>query len=135
MCDCKDVKIGSYDNQVILCSWWGESVCIDACLKDEILWLWNKGILTTGCCCGHNIERPMINVVKEHHCKMIELDYEQWENEHGVICYAPKSIFHNENYKDKIAWLKKFWESVHLHGLRLTTTETFKNKNLKSWKH
>ena len=30
-----------------------KTVSIDACLIPEIVSLWEKGIHTTGCCCGH----------------------------------------------------------------------------------
>ena len=68
MCNCKNIKIGSYGNQVLLpCpdhmyplkNVLGEikevqAICVDACLSLEIQELWSKGITTTGCCCGHN---------------------------------------------------------------------------------
>jgi len=39
------------------------SVCVDACLKEVILALWETGIGTLGSCCGHNKERPDIVLV------------------------------------------------------------------------
>ena len=33
-----------------------EYVSIDVCLVEEIWELWRKGIVTTGCCCNHNIK-------------------------------------------------------------------------------
>jgi hypothetical protein len=29
-------------------------ICIDACIADAIKMLWDNGIVTRGCCCGHN---------------------------------------------------------------------------------
>lgn len=66
-CDCVDVKIGSYENQVALIPPRGlfksqRPICIDVCLAREIQELWAKGIKTTGCCCGHNIQEGYIGV-------------------------------------------------------------------------
>ena len=92
-CNCKNIEIGSYKNQVILQNWWnGNTVCVDRCLKNEILKLWKVKILTTGCCCGHNKGVPYINTIEEDHGKMKALGYEWWKNEFDVICYKPKSV-------------------------------------------
>ena len=37
-------------------------VCVDKCLLPEILKLWEMGIKTTGCCCGHGRTAPYIGV-------------------------------------------------------------------------
>lgn len=31
-----------------------ESVCIDECITGTIQALWNAGVVTLGCCCGHD---------------------------------------------------------------------------------
>lgn len=93
MCDCKDIEIGTYDNQVTLKNWWNlEYVSIDTCLREEILHLWSKKVRTTGCCCGHNKSKPYINVNGESAIIMINLGYEYWVNEHRVMCFKPKTI-------------------------------------------
>lgn len=54
-----------------------KTVAIDKCLLPEILSLWEQGIKTTGCCCGHG--RPgmaFIGVKEEFIDKMKELGYE-----------------------------------------------------------
>lgn len=53
------------------------SACIDGCIADAIKELWNKGIETTGCCCGHNIERGWVSVHQAWHEDMFKLGYEQ----------------------------------------------------------
>lgn len=53
------------------------TVCVDNCIVDAIEILWDKGIETTGCCCGHNIERGWVNVHPEDYIAMFELGYEQ----------------------------------------------------------
>lgn len=52
-----------------------KEVSIDACMQEEILALWSKGVCTTGCCCGHNRFVPYVGVIKEHIDKMKELGY------------------------------------------------------------
>ena len=90
MCDCVDVEIGSYDNQIKIIPFWKKkSICIDKCLKDEIIYLWDQGIKTTGCCCGHNKVKPMINVNYKSEERMLKLGYEFWVNQFGVKCYKP----------------------------------------------
>jgi len=39
-----------------------KNVAIDKCLLPEVLKLWEQGIKTTGCCCGHGREEPYIGV-------------------------------------------------------------------------
>ena len=93
MCECKDVEVGSYDNQLMLKNWWnGKDVCIDKCLVEEIQSLWNKGIITTGCCCGHNKAEPYINVHEDYENIMEEVFcYEYTINQFGVKGYKPKT--------------------------------------------
>lgn len=38
------------------------TVCVDYCIKDAILHLWNNKIPTLNCCCGHNESNPIIVV-------------------------------------------------------------------------
>lgn len=79
MCNCKNIEIGSYDNQVELkAPEWSskDTICVDTCLKDEILELWSIGIRTTGCCCGHNKIEGFIGVFDEDIPKMKELGYQ-----------------------------------------------------------
>jgi hypothetical protein len=40
-------------------------ICIDACIVDAIQMLWNAGVETLGCCCGHNRGNPSL-VIPEH---------------------------------------------------------------------
>lgn len=62
------------------------TVCIDPCILDEIKELWARGILTLGCCCGHNEPWPcfpFVNIADENIDQMIELGYiqEHWDKE------------------------------------------------------
>lgn len=86
ICSCKNAEIGSYDNQIELLrpthmigrneGSSSDIICVDKCLKDEILLLWNKGIRTTGCCCGHNKLPAYIGVIDDDIEKMKQLGYE-----------------------------------------------------------
>lgn len=94
MCNCKNTEIGSYDNQVelevpkdIMLRYNNpennirNTVCIDKCLVDEIKKLWSEGIITTGCCCGHNKQKGYIGVKEEYISKMVSLGYKVRFNE------------------------------------------------------
>lgn len=52
-------------------------VSIDSCIVDAILALWEKGIETTGCCCGHKLMRAWVSVDPSDYVAMHELGYEQ----------------------------------------------------------
>lgn len=57
-------------------------VCIDKCLLPEILHLWEMGIKTTGCCCGHGKEEmAFIGVQPEYIEKMKSVGYRVFYNE------------------------------------------------------
>lgn len=42
-----------------------KTVCVDACIAEQIETLWNAGIWTMACCCGHNKQPPDV-VLSEH---------------------------------------------------------------------
>ncbi len=86
MCECIDVKIGSYDNQLVLqrpLRMKGRTegtsspftICIDKCIAEEIEYLWSCDIRTTGCCCGHNIKEGYIGVIEDDIEIMKKLGY------------------------------------------------------------
>ena len=54
------------------------AIQVDICLANEIKDLWDKGIRTTGCCCGHGLELGFIQVTDECISKMEELGYEHY---------------------------------------------------------
>jgi hypothetical protein len=82
MCDCKNVALGSYDNQIQInnlpphMSAFKAAICLDACISQEVQDLWDLGITTTGCCCGHNQIAGFIGVIDEDIPKMKEMGYE-----------------------------------------------------------
>lgn len=52
-----------------------KTVAVDKCLLPEILRLWETGIKTTGCCCGHGRNAPFIGVKQECIQQMKRLGY------------------------------------------------------------
>lgn len=56
------------------------TVSIDKCLLPEILTLWEQGIKTTGCCCGHGKQDAFIGVDFDDIQKMKDLGYEVCHN-------------------------------------------------------
>ena len=84
-----------------------DSILVDRCLANEIEYLWNQGIVTRGCCCGHGRELGFINVSKESVGKMLDLGYQFYifPEEFGGIdrkdTFIPKSTYHFfEGYSD-----------------------------------
>ena len=69
-CNCKSYNLdgdGSTDEVLQLPDWvdtarQNRTVCVDACIAKVILYLWQHGIETLGCCCGHNKEKPNVVV-------------------------------------------------------------------------
>lgn len=77
-----------------------EVIPVDACLADEIEYLWRKGIRTAGCCCGHGVWLGFIEVFKEDILKMEQMGYIHYiyETEFGGVerkdAFIPKSYGH-----------------------------------------
>lgn len=101
-CNCVNMEIGSYDNQVELprpphmpTTRGVYTICVDTCLKDEILHLWSLGITTTGSCCGHNKAEPYIGVDEKDIPRMKAMGYKvQFNNSrpNDEDSFIPKSI-------------------------------------------
>lgn len=79
-CFCKDVQPQMYQNTLQLKPFWrSKPVCVDTCLASEIGWLWQHGIETNGCCCGHGYDSDAyIGVYAASVEKMKELGYKQF---------------------------------------------------------
>lgn len=111
MCDCINVEVGSYSNQLEIPApkhliEWAEkvnfslggdkkTVCVDRCLVDEIKYLWSLGITTTGCCCGHNKVESYIGVEEKDIPRMKQLGYNVQFNPcrpNDDDSFTPKSI-------------------------------------------
>jgi len=86
---CDEIPFGTgYCSYAIYLPWkvnfnGGENKCvsIDKCLLPEIIQLWEMGIKTTGCCCGHgDYSKAFIGVRDEYIDKMKEMGYKVWYN-------------------------------------------------------
>ena len=80
MCNCKNIKMGSFNNQERLISPEGKEVWIDRCIIEEIKTLWRLDIKTIASCCGHNITAGVVLVDDNDIEKMKELGYKHWSN-------------------------------------------------------
>ena len=79
-----------------------KTVSIDKCLLPEILELWEMGIKTTGCCCGHGKLEPFIGVDFDDIQKMKDLGYEVYYNEHrpnDEDSFIPKTVMKYDRAK------------------------------------
>lgn len=78
MCFCRNIEVGSYDNQILVVNpFTDKTVGIDACILPEVVILWNLGIETIESCCGHNKQPGYIAVKEEYVSRMeIELNYD-----------------------------------------------------------
>lgn len=80
---------------------------VDDCIADEVEELWNRGIKTTGCCCGHGAALGMIQVREECIPAMEQMGYVHYiyETNFGGVkrkdAFIPKSYGHRYNgYSD-----------------------------------
>ena len=94
------IKCNCYDD-------YKESIQVDACLAEEIMYLWNVGIHTTGCCCGHGSHLGYIQVIDDDIEKMKELGYQNYiytDNFGGIDrkdAFIPQSSHHyNDGYTE-----------------------------------
>lgn len=79
-CNCVSYNMDSPDKhgdkEVILKapSWSSRgTICIDYCIADIIKMLWENGVVTHGCCCGHNKQNPTVIVSPENLALTISL--------------------------------------------------------------
>lgn len=78
------------------------NILVDECLADEIESLWNKGIRTAGCCCGHGKYLGFINVYQDDIEKMEHLGYQH---------YIFEDDFGGEK-KKRYIYSKKLWAYI-----------------------
>ena len=121
MCNCVNVKIGSYDNQVVLQRplhmkerTEGTSnpftVCVDRCIAEEIKYLWSIKVITTGCCCGHNIQGGYIGVIEKEIEFMKKLGYKAHINKQDLRDeknFIPKSHYKNDKLEYYEYWFRQ----------------------------
>jgi len=81
MCNCdkehfQKVGFGTFENEEnVYYPLEDKFISVDKCLIPELKYLWQRGIETVWCCCGHNIDDGVIFVKKSCIDKMIDLGY------------------------------------------------------------
>lgn len=118
---CEDIKFGTYDCAYNIMLPYlvidpsdskqkpqAKTVAIDKCLLPEILKLWEMGIKTTGCCCGHGEENmSFIGVRPEYIGTMKSLGYKVRFNEcrpDDEDSFVPKTRFSYSNADKGFNW-------------------------------
>ena len=101
--ECRKSKIQEYGCTVCSKPFFSKNkfICYDKCLTDELFYLWDLGIETTGCCCGHGIETAYIGVVPNDIEKMMSLGYQVQFNSNRP---DDRDTF---NVKTKLKWDKE----------------------------
>lgn len=110
---CEDIGFGTYECAYnimlpykVKFPWEDDSelvtkfVSVDKCLIGEIISLWEMGIKTTGCCCGHGRLEPFIGVQEQFIPLMKEMGYKVCLNEcrpGDEDAFIPKNVL---NYGD-----------------------------------
>lgn len=91
--------VGTYGCSIAMTTPEGKGVSIDRCLADEVSGLWERGIETLGCCCGHGARTASyIQVVPEHCAAMGDMGYRRQPeivlpggDVMGSWCFRPKT--------------------------------------------
>lgn len=97
-CHCRNVAMGSHEMSVAVptpeflrgtfgCKTNKDVVSIDLCIVPEILWLWSKGVITHGSCCGHGKQAATICVDDSSIATMHELGYQLYPD-HPHVFYS-----------------------------------------------
>ena len=72
-------------------------VTVDKCLLREILDLWESGIKTSGCCCGHgDYSRAFIGVRKEYSQAMLNKGYKLFPHGDSDHFYPKTQPYYGE---------------------------------------
>ena len=101
-CACTGIEVGSHANTVVLdapahmrgrrfgCHEIRETICVDRCISREVESLWERGVTTLGCCCGHNRVPPYIQVLPRDVATMLLLRYRPAGERDGL--FLPRSL-------------------------------------------
>ena len=86
MIECRKSKVQCYECQVVK-NVFGKNIAFDACLAKELFFLWDKGIVTTGSCCGQHIDcdvnmNAYISVYDNYRQQMLDLGYCEFKKCH-----------------------------------------------------
>ena len=92
MCNCDNVEMGSYAAEVVslipehmrsyresrLRDGLAPIISFDRCCLPQIQHLWSLGVVTLGCCCGHNKVKGFVNVGMDGFQKAIDAGYKPY---------------------------------------------------------
>ncbi|MFA5176511.1 MAG: hypothetical protein WC413_04625, partial [Candidatus Nanoarchaeia archaeon] len=107
---CRKSKLQEYGCQVCVKPKWKskhEWICFDMCLAKELFYLWDLGIVTTGCCCGRhegeNGDHSYIEVEERFIPEMKKLGYKTRYNsfrtkDEEQDSFIPKTFYSIEEY-------------------------------------
>lgn len=113
MCDCVNVEMGSGKNKVFAENPFTKNIIyIDKCILPEIKMLWEKGVHTTGCCCGHNITAPSIVVQPKYHDVMKNLGYKEMYNPFNKNIFYSRTLHTRLWFRFKIEVLMRLRYSI-----------------------
>lgn len=103
-CILSNARVAQSVEQFAIVMWLEKSLTasIDKCLLPEILKLWEMGIKTTGCCCGHGKKGAFIGVDFDDIQKMKNLGYKVYHNEcrsNDEDSFIPKTVFDYQTSK------------------------------------
>lgn len=62
-----------------------KTVCVDACLAGLITALWQAGVRTYGCCCGHNGRFPAHVIVQDGQVTLAVAVLQDMRPDHGLM--------------------------------------------------
>lgn len=119
-CDCPQDHEGSNTTSLSAPSWsrtmLGDPkpvISVDSCLADEIINLWEEGVKTNGCCCGHNVLEGFIGVSDSSVDKMLDLGYEMIRIKgYPIGHFYPKSL--KPRNEEKSVSVKKYKDYLRL---------------------
>lgn len=102
--NCDDIHVGTYECAYNIQTPWRSDdgvahfIAVDKCLLPEIIRLWEAGIRTTGCCCGHgDAETAFIGVRADFIPKMKEMGYKVFHNKYrpnDEDSFIPKTVLY-----------------------------------------
>lgn len=116
---CSDIGFGTYDCAYNIMPPWRQDdgqvryIAVDKCLIYEVISLWEHGIRTTGCCCGHDKLAPFISVVESDIPKMKELGYKVQINPYNPGSedhFYPKTVVVYGDADHGFNW----WDNDHI---------------------
>lgn len=94
----KLIRVIRRNNEYIPDGW--HEIGVDACIADYVQTMNNRGIITTGCCCGHGGTAPPVVLIDPSSKELLEAfeyNYEiiDWEYQHeDGAPYTEKVIEH-----------------------------------------